>query len=538
MPNCPNVPTGSRSRYGGPYDCSAMTKLIRRCVCEHERDSKMAFTQSDLHQLIEEKMKGYRFVVVANREPFIHKHAGNGRKGGSAGQRHGVGTPPGHAGLRRNLGGPRQRRRRSRGGRRERSRPSPAGRPALHPPQGLAQPRAGRGLLLRPRQRRSLAALPHHLHAPPLRAARLGAYREVNQLFADAVLEEVGTEPAFVFVQDFHFCLLPRMLKNKHPRLIIAQFWHIPWPNREVFRTFPWGEELLDGLLGNDLLGFHVHYHCQNFLETVDREIEARVDDDRNEVHRGGHATLVRPYPISIDFEAHDQKARSREVEAAMKHWRQELNIKDEDLIGVGIERLDYTKGIPDRLRGIEYLLESHPEYRGRARFIQVAVPSRIHVPAYQQIDREVDETVAAINANWGAEGWEPITYIKQHQGPVEMMALHRLARFCVVSSLHDGMNLVAKEFVASRHDEDGVLILSRFTGAARELVDGILINPFSIGEVAEAMHSALSMPEDERRRRMQRMRAQVEKNNIYRWAGRILSGLLAFDFPEGSDGA
>ena len=211
------------------------------------------------------------------------------------------------------------------------------------------------------------------------------------------MLEEVGTEPAFVFIQDFHFCLLPRMLKNAHPSLIIAQFWHIPWPNREVFRTFPWGEELLDGLLGNDLLGFHVHYHCQNFLDTVDRGIEARVDADRYEVHRGGHSTLIRPFPISIDFEAHDRKARSPEVEAAMERWRAELNLGDEP-IGVGIERLDYTKGIPDRLRGFDYLLETHPEYRGRLRFIQVAVPSRTHVPAYQQIDREVDETVRAIN--------------------------------------------------------------------------------------------------------------------------------------------
>ncbi len=498
----------------------------------------MAFAQSDLHQLIEEKMKGYRFVVVANREPFIHKHAGNILKvvrpaSGMASALHPVmlacdGTWVGHG-----------------SGDADREVVDENDRVRV-PPE---DPRYTlRRVWLSPDQEEGyyyglanggLWPLCHITFTRPRFEPRdWDSYREVNQLFADAVLEEVGTEPAFVFIQDFHFCLLPRMLKNMHPRLIIAQFWHIPWPNREVFRTFPWGEELLDGLLGNDLLGFHVHYDCQNFLETVDREIEARVDDDRKEAHRGGHATLVRPYPISIDFEAHDQKARSPEVEASMKRWREELNIKDDELIGVGIERLDYTKGIPDRLRGIDYLLESHPEYRGRARFIQIAVPSRIHVPAYQQIDREVDETVVDINARWGMEGWEPITYIKQHQGPVDMMALHRLARFCVVSSLHDGMNLVAKEFVASRHDEDGVLILSRFTGSARELGDAILVNPFSIGEIAEAMHSALSMADDERRRRMQRMREQVEKNNIYRWAGRILSGLLAFDFPEGSNGA
>ncbi len=289
-------------------------------------------------------------------------------------------------------------------------------------------------------------------------------------------------------------------------------------------------------MLGNDLLGFHVHYHCQNFLDTVDRGIEARVDIDRYEVHRGGHGTLVRPFPISIDFEAHDRKARGSEVEAAMERWRRELKLGDE-AIGVGVERLDYTKGIPDRIRGLDFLFQNHPEYRGRLRFIQVAVPSRTHVPAYQQIDREVDEAIREVNARWRSGSWEPVTYIKSHQGPVDMMALHRLSRFCIVSSLHDGMNLVAKEYIASRYDEDGVLILSRFTGSARELTDALPINPFAIEETAEAIHRALTMPEDERRRKMQRMRRQVSRNNVYRWAGRILSSLLKFDFPEGGEG-
>jgi len=327
------------------------------------------------------------------------------------------------------------------------------------------------------------------------------------------------------------------MLKEINPRLTIAQFWHIPWPNREVFRTFPWGEELLDGLLGNDLLGFHVHYHCQNFMETVDRGIEARVDLDRYEIHRGGHPTRVRPFPISIDFDAHDRKARGPEVAAAMRRWRADLGLRDDDLVGVGIERLDYTKGIPDRIRGLDYLLETRPEYRGRLRFIQVAVPSRQDVPAYQQIGREVDEAVAAINARWRSGDWEPVTYIKRHQKPVDMMALHRLADFCVVSSLHDGMNLVAKEFVASRYDDDGVLILSRFTGSSRELDDALIVNPYSVAEVADAVHQALTMPEEDRARRMERMRAQVRKNNVYRWAGRILSNLLRFDLPDIEEG-
>jgi trehalose 6-phosphate synthase len=325
------------------------------------------------------------------------------------------------------------------------------------------------------------------------------------------------------------------MLKQDHPRLIVAQFWHIPWPNREIFRTFPWGEAILDGLLGNDLLGFHAHYHCQNFVDTVNRQIEARVDADRFAVHRDGHTTLVRPFPISIDYEAHDRRARSSEVQALMERWRRELNLQEE-FVGVGIERLDYTKGIPERIRGLDFFFETHYEFRGRVRFIQVVVPSRSQVPAYQQIAREVDETVLAVNNRWRTEDWEPVTYIKEHQRPMEMMALHRLAQFCIVSSLHDGMNLVAKEFVASRHDEDGVLILSQFTGSALELGDAVLVNPFSIAEIAEAVHSAISMPQEERRRRMARMRAQVERNNVYRWAGRVLSSLLKFDFPEASE--
>lgn len=496
----------------------------------------MVFSRSDLHQLIETNMSDYRFIVVANREPFIHKYEGTEMAvqrpaSGMASALHPVmlacdGTWVGHG-----------------SGDADRAVVDKNNRIRV-PPE---DPRYTlRRVWLSPDQEEGyyyglanggLWPLCHITFTRPRFDPRdWESYREVNRLFADAVLDEVGTEPAFVFIQDFHFCLLPRMLKNAHPGLIIAQFWHIPWPNREVFRTFPWGEELLDGLLGNDLIGFHVHYHCQNFLDTVDRGIEARVDIDRYEVHRGGHTSLVRPFPISIDFEEHDETARSDAVTATMDRWRHDLKLGDEP-IGVGIERLDYTKGIPDRLRGLDYLLETHPEYRGKVRFIQIAVPSRTHVPAYQQVDREVDEAVRAVNDRWRTFDWEPITYIKEHQGPIDMMALHRLSRFCIVSSLHDGMNLVAKEFVASRYDEDGVLILSRFTGAARELGDAILVNPFSIGEIAEAMNTALTMPEDDRRRRMQRMRAKVKKNNVYRWAGRILSTLLRFDFPEGSDG-
>ncbi len=359
-------------------------------------------------------------------------------------------------------------------------------------------------------------------------------YREVNQLFADAVLEEADNKPAFVFIQDYHFGLLPRMLKQANQNLIVAHFWHIPWPNREIFRVFPWKEELLDGLLGNDLIGFHVRYHCQNFLDTIDRTIEAKVDQERSEIIREGKTTVLRPFPISIDFATHQQTIDSAEVASEMKRLQKKLGLGKLKL-GIGIERLDYTKGIPERLQAIDLFLERNPEYVDQFLFVQVAVPSRSHIPEYQSLEEEIDRLVENINWKWSTKwGWRPVVLYKEHFEPVSMIALHRLAHFCIVSSLHDGMNLVAKEFVASRSDEDGVLILSQFTGSALELDDALLVNPYSVDEMAEGIKTALQWPEAERRKRMQRLRSAVEHNNVYRWAGKIISALLRFDFPDG----
>ncbi len=357
------------------------------------------------------------------------------------------------------------------------------------------------------------------------------AYREVNELFARAVLEEAGDRPAVVFIQDYHFGLLPRMLKRHNPALTVAQFWHIPWPNPEAFRAFPWKDELLDGVLGNDLIGFHLSYYCQNFLETVDRYLESRTDREKSEVQRGGHSTRVRPFPISIDFEQQSTAAASAEVERESARWRHRLKL-EERMLGLGIERIDYTKGIPERIRAIDRLLEEHPEHRGRIVFAQVGVPSRVHISTYKHIEDEIDDLVEAVNWKWGVDAWVPIVFEKRHFNQVEMMALHKLARFCVVSSLHDGMNLVAKEFVSSRIDQDGVLILSQFTGAARELTDAVLINPFSVEELSSGIHQAMIMPREERSRRMRRMRELVAEHNVYRWAGKIVSALVQLE-PE-----
>jgi trehalose 6-phosphate synthase len=322
------------------------------------------------------------------------------------------------------------------------------------------------------------------------------------------------------------------MLKEAGNNFIVTQFWHIPWPNEETFSTFPWKEAILDGLLGNDLLGFHLRSHCQYFLNVVERSLEAKIDDENDEIIRGGKSTLVRPFPISIDAEGHEALARSAAVECLMQLWRQRLGLSDER-IGIGIDRIDYTKGIPERLRAVDHFLETNSHFREHFVFVQIGVPSRIQVRAYKVLDDEIDGLIEEINWKWSTESWQPILYFKRSFGQPEMMALHRIADFCIVPSLHDGMNLVAKEFVASRFDEDGVLILSQFTGAARELKDALLINPFSIEEMAGAMREAVEMPEEERRRRMQRMRAEVAGNNIYRWAGKIISALLKFDFSE-----
>ncbi len=490
------------------------------------------WTRKSLHELIQTRLSGVKFLVVANREPVIHKRVGDRIEAVRPASGMAAAIAPlmdASGGTWVGYGA----------GDADRDVVDEFDRVAV--PPGNPTYTLRRVWLTKEQEQgfyyglanEGLWPLCHVTFTPPVfRPTDWEMYREVNQLYADAVLQEVGDEPAFVFIQDYHFCLLPRMLKNANANLIVAQFWHIPWPPPEVFRVFPWGEELLDGLLGNDLLGFHIRHHCQNFLDTVDRHIEARVDPDRSTVTRAGHVTTVREFPISIDFAEHAAAAVSPAVEAAMGRWRARLG-DGAELIGVGIERLDYSKGIPQRLRAIDHLLEHHPEWRGRFVFLQLAAPSRSTIPEYQKLEDDVDALVASVNARWRHADWEPIHLLKEHHEPAGMMAIHRLARFCVVSSLHDGMNLVAKEFIAARTDDDGVLVLSRFTGAARELNDALQVNPFAVQEMADAMHAALTMPADERTRRMRRMREHVERHNVYRWGGKVLSELLKFDFSE-----
>src|SRR3989442_602706 len=360
----------------------------------------------------------------------------------------------------------------------------------------------------------------HIVHErPQFRAGDWEQYRAVNQKFANALLEEMEKADApIVLVQDYHFALLPRMIKQARPDARVALFWHIPWPNFEAFGICPWQEEILLGMLGADLIGFHTQFHCNNFLETVERTIEGRVEWDDFAVVRGHHTTHVLPFPISVAAEP-EERAPAVDDPPAMLETPVEF-------LGIGVERIDYTKGLPERFRALRRFFERWPEYRRRVGFVQLASPSRSRIPRYQQLQEEIHEIVRRINDEIGEWGWQPIVYHERHHEHREIRAWYRAAQFCVVSSLHDGMNLVAKEFIAARDDDDAVLILSRFTGASRELRDALLVNPYDIEGTAEAIHRAIEMAPAERRDRMSHMRAHVREQNIFRWAGMLMSEL------------
>jgi trehalose 6-phosphate synthase len=362
----------------------------------------------------------------------------------------------------------------------------------------------------------------HIVHTRPLfRPEDWAHYRAVNQKFADAVLDEMaGTDGPMVLIQDYHFALLPTLVKQARPDARVAIFWHIPWPNFEAFGICPWQDDLLLGMLGADLIGFHTQYHCNNFLETVERVLEARIDWEHFSVSRGEHVTYVKPLPISVVPGVVDDPPQVSRAEVL-----KELGISAE-FVGVGVERVDYTKGLPERFRALGRFFERHPEYRERVVFVQLAAPSRTQIKRYQDLQAEVEETVQEVNGRFQTRGWRPILYLARHHDHREIWPLYRHADFCMVTSLHDGMNLVAKEFVAAREDGDGVLILSRFTGAARELRDALLVNPYDLDQMAEAIRTAVVMPAEERTARMARMRRVVFEHNIYRWAGLLLGEL------------
>ncbi|RJG06115.1 trehalose-6-phosphate synthase [Noviherbaspirillum cavernae] len=483
-------------------------------------DSSHIWTPEKLRTLLHEELAGDEVLVVSNREPYLHMHTRNGvevrrpasglvtavepvmRACSGTWIAHGSGSADRDAVDRNDRV------------------PVPPANPSYtlrrvwltkEEEEGYYYGFANEGLW----------PLCHIAHVRPVfRSGDWDQYVQVNQRFADAVIKEARTDDPVVLAQDYHFALLPRMVREVLPKATIITFWHIPWPNPESFGICPWREEILEGLLGSTTLGFHTEFHCKNFLETVDRYLEARIEHEVSTISYGGKLTKVEDYPISIAWpEAEDGPG----VAESRTSIRQELGLPANQLLGIGVDRLDYTKGIIERFQAIEKMLEQHPEMVGRFSMVQIAAPSRSSLDEYQNFEARVRSLVQRINRRFGNSNYEPILLKVEHHDSDQVNRYYRAADVCLVTSLHDGMNLVAKEFIAARDDEHGVLILSQFTGAARELHEALIVNPYHIEQGAEAIYRALTMPEIEQRERMRSMRSLVKDFNIYRWAGRML---------------
>ncbi|MDI6799798.1 MAG: trehalose-6-phosphate synthase [Actinomycetota bacterium] len=351
-------------------------------------------------------------------------------------------------------------------------------------------------------------------------------YKEVNSKFARAILDEIGSKKAFVFIQDYHFALLPRLLKGERPDLTIAQFWHIPWPNPEAFRICPFKDEILEGLLANDMLGFHLEYFCDNFMAAAKRELGAAAGKkDLSLTHRD-KTTLIKAWPISVDFEQTSRLAESNRVEELKQRFTKEFNLRDK-IVLFGLDRLDYTKGIIEKFEALDRFLEKYPDYLGKVVLLQKGTLSRLHIPEYKRLNDRINAVVEKLNWKYSSNGWTPAILTRRDLDYDGILALYRLADVCIVSSLHDGMNLVAKEFISARNDLGGRLILSRFAGAFNELgEEAIGINPYDIEAFADRIKEAIEVDEEEARRRMGALRKVVSSNDIYDWIGKIASDL------------
>ncbi|MER8483352.1 trehalose-6-phosphate synthase [Mesorhizobium sp. M1322] len=357
---------------------------------------------------------------------------------------------------------------------------------------------------------------------PMFRASDWEAYEAVNRKFADTVVAEARNERPIVLVQDYHFALLPRMIRERLPEAIVITFWHIPWPNSEVYSICPWRERILEGLLGSSIIGFHTQFHANNFAESVDRFLESRIERADAAISYGGRTTLVHAYPISIEWPA-ELLAKLPDVGECRARLRERFGLKADVKLCVGVERLDYTKGILDRFQVLEELFTRHPEWIGKLVLLQIAAPSRGTLPAYKQLHDECRRYVEELNQRYGSEDYSPVLMVDKHHTQEQVYEIYRAADICMVTSLHDGMNLVAKEFVAARDDEQGVLLLSTFAGASRELLEALIVNPYDTAMTSEALLQALIMTPEEQRERMRPMREMVRDNNVYRWAGSML---------------
>jgi trehalose 6-phosphate synthase len=368
-------------------------------------------------------------------------------------------------------------------------------------------------------------------------------YREVNERFARAVLEEIGDDPAFIFIQDYHLALAAGYIKSVRPDADVALFWHIPYPNPEILRVLPWRAELLEGMLANDLVGFHTREHALNFMNNVSDTLEARIDTDKLAVFRGGNRTWVRSFPIGVDVEHIEALASADRTRQAVQTIRQRFGIDEDCTVGVGVDRMDYTKGIPERFEALERMLEKHPEWVGRFVWLQIAVPSRIELQEYRDVHARAIEVVDRINRRFarktglppGAKQARTVHLIEDNLDFRDVVPYYRLADLCAITSLHDGMNLVAKEYVAAKTNLDGALVLSPFAGAARELERTWLASPYDREVLADTYHMALTEPLGARRARMAALRETLQRHNIYDWAMELFDSLstLTLRTPE-----
>ncbi len=501
-----------------------LQRLIRELESEaRSRDeSQITWTADSLRAILRGELRGEDVIVVSNREPYIHQHRGDRIEV----QRPASGLVTAMEPIMRACSGTWIAHGSGSADREVVDARDHVGVPPEKPAYQIrrlwltAEEEAGYYYGF---ANEGLWPLCHIAHVrPTFRSSDWAQYQAVNRKFADAVVEEARTPNPIVLVQDYHFALLPRMIRERLPDATIITFWHIPWPNPESFAICPWREEVVSGLLGSSILGFHTQFHCNNFVDTVDRFLEARVDRESFTVSLGGRLTAVHRYPISIDWPPAQEM-----IAVPMPQCRNDLR-RSNDLpaghrLGIGVDRLDYTKGILERFAAIERLLDVHPEWVGRFSFVQIAAPTRSGIGEYQHHEAQVRALATRINMRFERHGPPPIILKVEHHEPADVYAYFRAADLCFVSSLHDGMNLVAKEFIAARDDDRGVLILSQFTGAARELPEALIVNPYDADQCAAALHLALTMPDSEQRDRMRLMRGLIAEFNVYRWAGRML---------------
>ena len=361
---------------------------------------------------------------------------------------------------------------------------------------------------------------------PIFRQSDWDCYQQVNKIFAETILKEIGKNKAFVWIQDYHLALLAKYIKEKRKDVICAQFWHIPWPNPEAFRICPMKKQILQGLLANDMLGFHVRYYDENFISTVEREIEARIDKERTSIICHGHETIIRAFPISVDFQKISCDVDSVAIKERAARFKEEFSLGEDLQVILGLDRIDYTKGILERLRAIGRFLQKYPEYKERFIFIQMGALSRVHISQYRDLNDEINELVEEINWRYSTENWSPIIFTRRTLSYPETLAFYSLGDVCIVSSVHDGMNIVAKEYICAKNNLEGVLVLSQFTGASRELREAVLINPYHIEDFADRIKEALEMPKEEKGQRMSKLRETVAENDIYNWANKFVSEL------------